>query len=404
MPRRPRAAACSCVGVGATPSTRAPRCTCCASGARTTSCSTSRTACRSGLRCGPGGRSWPWSTTCTVSSGRRCSARYERGSAGGWSRWAAPRVYARERYITVSDATRRELADPRRRPRAGDGRLQRQRPARPCGARGSPADRRTRRLVVLGRLVPHKRVELAIDCLARAPDQFPGLRLTVVGQGYWEPQLRPTRQRLGVTTRSTSSASWTRPRSTGCWPQAWLALLPSVKEGWGLAVVEAGVHGTPTVAFRPRAGLPSPCWPASPGSWSTTTPSSRRRSAAACRRAAATAAWVRRPSTTRGSSAGTATVEGRSRSLLEEAHADAIAGRGSAGGVVGDERRPDRRGAACCRVDRATAPSPARTAPATMATQQQQHETGIVLGRCRASALLIVGTLRRPPPVRISRG
>ncbi len=30
--------------------------------------------------------------------------------------------------------------------------------------------------------------------------------------------------------------------------------MPSLKEGWGLVVVEAGVHGTPTVAFRGAGG------------------------------------------------------------------------------------------------------------------------------------------------------
>ena len=36
---------------------------------------------------------------------------------------------------------------------------------------------------------------------------------------------------------------------------AWVALAPSVKEGWGLCVVEAASHGTPTVAYRDAGGL-----------------------------------------------------------------------------------------------------------------------------------------------------
>ena len=30
--------------------------------------------------------------------------------------------------------------------------------------------------------------------------------------------------------------------------------LPSLKEGWGLVVGEAGMHGTPTVAYRCAGG------------------------------------------------------------------------------------------------------------------------------------------------------
>ena len=36
--------------------------------------------------------------------------------------------------------------------------------------------------------------------------------------------------------------------------RAWVHAMPSLKEGWGLVVVEAGVHGTPTVAFRGAGG------------------------------------------------------------------------------------------------------------------------------------------------------
>jgi glycosyltransferase involved in cell wall biosynthesis len=34
-----------------------------------------------------------------------------------------------------------------------------------------------------------------------------------------------------------------------------VALAPSVKEGWGLCVVEAASHGVPTVAYREAGGL-----------------------------------------------------------------------------------------------------------------------------------------------------
>ena len=37
--------------------------------------------------------------------------------------------------------------------------------------------------------------------------------------------------------------------------QAWVHLLPSSKEGWGLAVVEAGQHGVPTIGYRAAGGL-----------------------------------------------------------------------------------------------------------------------------------------------------
>ncbi|HEX3211830.1 MAG TPA: glycosyltransferase, partial [Actinomycetota bacterium] len=36
---------------------------------------------------------------------------------------------------------------------------------------------------------------------------------------------------------------------------SWVLAMPSLKEGWGLAVLEAAANGTPTVAFRAAGGL-----------------------------------------------------------------------------------------------------------------------------------------------------
>ncbi len=37
--------------------------------------------------------------------------------------------------------------------------------------------------------------------------------------------------------------------------RSWVSLVPSLKEGWGLVVVEAGAHGTPSIAFHDAGGL-----------------------------------------------------------------------------------------------------------------------------------------------------
>ncbi len=37
--------------------------------------------------------------------------------------------------------------------------------------------------------------------------------------------------------------------------RSWLHVMPSRKEGWGLAVIEAAQHGVPTVGYRSSKGL-----------------------------------------------------------------------------------------------------------------------------------------------------
>ncbi len=166
---------------------------------------------------------------------------------------AAPRVYRRRPYLTVSEATRLELAElgvsPERVHVVYSGN------DLPDAALTAHVPRTEQpSMVVLGRLVPHKRVELAIETLAQHRQQFPDLRLTVVGQGYWEPRLREHAKVLGVDQSVEFTGFVDEASKHRLLARSWLALLPSVKEGWGLAVVEAGVHGTPTVAFRSAGG------------------------------------------------------------------------------------------------------------------------------------------------------
>jgi glycosyltransferase involved in cell wall biosynthesis len=173
------------------------------------------------------------------------------GRLGWWleSR-LAPRVYRRCRYLTVSAATRADLvavgvdAD-----RVGVVYSGLDAPVLPVDAAAWPRSPQPS-IVVLGRLVPHKRVELAIDAVAA----LPGATLTVVGHGYWEPQLRAYAEQLGVADAVTFTGYVDDVTKHRLLASAWVHALPSVKEGWSLAVVESAAHGTPTVAFRSAGG------------------------------------------------------------------------------------------------------------------------------------------------------
>jgi glycosyltransferase involved in cell wall biosynthesis len=112
------------------------------------------------------------------------------------------------------------------------------------------------RLVTLGRLVPQKRFEFAIDALAALVPDLPSVVLDVAGSGWWEDQLRHYAAEAGVVDRVVFHGHVSEAEKHALLAQAWVHLMPSVKEGWGLVVAEAGLHGTPTVAFR-HAGGPS---------------------------------------------------------------------------------------------------------------------------------------------------
>ncbi len=163
---------------------------------------------------------------------------------------AAVRVYRDCDYLAVSEHTRAELAalgvDPARITVVANG--TRDAPADGAGS-AHPS------LCVLGRLVPHKRVELAIDAVARLRPELPGLTLDVVGAGDWEGQLRAAAERAGVADAVTFHGHVAPGERDRLLRRAWVLAMPSVKEGWGLAVMEAAVQGTPAVGFRGAGGL-----------------------------------------------------------------------------------------------------------------------------------------------------
>lgn len=115
------------------------------------------------------------------------------------------------------------------------------------------------RLVVLARLVPHKQVEHALDVLAALrgedPERHGDLHLDVVGDGWWRPRLEAHRDALGVGDAVTLHGHVDDETRDRLLARAWLMLLPSVKEGWGLAVLEAGLQQTPTVAYADAGGV-----------------------------------------------------------------------------------------------------------------------------------------------------
>lgn len=174
------------------------------------------------------------------------------GRVGWWleSR-LAPRLYRKCRYVTVSEVTRSELAslgvEPVRTTVVRNGM------APPPRTRAERDQDPT--LVLVGRLVPHKQVEHAIDVVARLGHRWPKLRLEVVGQGWWLPNLREHAARRDVQDRVTLHGWVDEQDKHEIIARSWLHVCPSVKEGWGIVIMEAAAHGVPSVAYRDAGGV-----------------------------------------------------------------------------------------------------------------------------------------------------
>jgi glycosyltransferase involved in cell wall biosynthesis len=110
-------------------------------------------------------------------------------------------------------------------------------------------------VVVLSRLVPHKQIEDALYAIAMLRDRIPGLHLDILGGGWWHDELVERARRLGVSEAVTFHGHVDDTTKHQVVQRSWVHVLPSRKEGWGLAVIEAAQHAVPTIGYRASGGL-----------------------------------------------------------------------------------------------------------------------------------------------------
>jgi len=163
----------------------------------------------------------------------------------------APRLYRKCQYLTVSEMTRAELDQL--------GVAAERTTVVRNGLDPAPRTRAERdqdpTIVLVGRLVPHKQVEHAIDAVARLTARWPKLRLEVVGDGWWLDNLRRHAELREVQDRVTLHGWVGEQDKHEIIARSWLHVCPSVKEGWGVAIMEAAAHGVPSIAYRAAGGV-----------------------------------------------------------------------------------------------------------------------------------------------------
>ena len=105
------------------------------------------------------------------------------------------------------------------------------------------------RIVCVGRVTRHKRVDLVLDAVDQLRAQRPDLRLDIVGGGPDVTTIRQQVDERGLTDVVTVHGHLPSAERDALLAAAWLHVSASWGEGWGLVVVEAAAVGLPTVAF-----------------------------------------------------------------------------------------------------------------------------------------------------------
>ena len=104
-------------------------------------------------------------------------------------------------------------------------------------------------IVCITRLVPHKRIELLLRAMPEALIAYPDLTLDIAGDGTEMASLRKLASNLRLDNAVTFHGFVSEAHKADLLASAWMTVVPSLHEGWGLTVIEANAVGLPSVAF-----------------------------------------------------------------------------------------------------------------------------------------------------------
>ncbi len=156
-----------------------------------------------------------------------------------------PSLYRRAPFVSISESTRDDLI--------GRGVAADQVRVSHCGiARPRfdprPISQRGQSIVYVGRLEPYKRVDVMIAAAGQLRQRFGDLELIVIGRGSDQPRLERIAAEHGVADRTRFVGFVDDAERDRLLGTARVCVCPSMKEGWGLTVIESNALGTPVVA------------------------------------------------------------------------------------------------------------------------------------------------------------
>ncbi|MGQ9628213.1 MAG: glycosyltransferase family 4 protein [Anaerolineae bacterium] len=105
-------------------------------------------------------------------------------------------------------------------------------------------------LIYLGRLMAYKRLDILIKMMPMILQRVPNAVLHIVGLGPVEKSLKKLAEEIGVEKSVVFHGYVSEERKVQLLQQAWVFVMPSMNEGWGLSVIEANACGTPAIAFN----------------------------------------------------------------------------------------------------------------------------------------------------------
>jgi glycosyltransferase involved in cell wall biosynthesis len=103
-------------------------------------------------------------------------------------------------------------------------------------------------VIYLGRLKKYKSIDHLLRAFSLVIEKIPQAKLEVVGEGDYKDNLISLANSLNMHDRVEFTGFVSQEEKIRRLQKAWVAVYPSLKEGWGLTNIEANACGTPVIA------------------------------------------------------------------------------------------------------------------------------------------------------------
>lgn len=116
--------------------------------------------------------------------------------------------------------------------------------------------------IYVGRYSPYKGIDVAVEALFYVKKSYPNARLWIIGkkdQEYVDKNIMPICKMNHLVWKDATDdhpvgdiVSWgyvSEDKKLELLSRSWILLFPSIREGWGIPITEAGCVGTPCIAF-----------------------------------------------------------------------------------------------------------------------------------------------------------
>ncbi len=104
-------------------------------------------------------------------------------------------------------------------------------------------------IVYVGRIKAYKRLDHLIKSFKTVQDEIKNSKLIIAGKGDQKP-LKKLSIKLGIESSVEFYNEVSEEEKLRLLHLAWVFVTPSMKEGWGITVIESNACGTPAIAYN----------------------------------------------------------------------------------------------------------------------------------------------------------